>query len=463
MRLVAESAESHGAWIVALKWLEGGCKGPPPRGDPRMYPGGIPPRALTSFEWARISSNYGMLDLPFSKLSKLVHLLQEKRTLGVTQAFSREYLLYTTFCCEQYAYQTAASDLDQRLSGIEHAIEACDGLNFRQTMEQLCLVGYGKINSLPFRQQMELYERESEFVALRLLQASLGAFVCLKLESKGSEGFLKRMHPFWRQHRGVYRIAVAQCRDQRIRTLTVLMKLVRRQRPVVKLVEYLQREQELESRHRDFQKERDTIEEKKRLDALPRAERRKEMTRIEREKREAAEAAKNALGLTKSTSADTSETMANPLAGSFTTPEKPQAPGRPPLSVTIPAAEDETPMTDKEKKAAEKAAKKQKKAADKAAKKAEKEAKKNGGKVDPGAGGAAATLAAPVAAPRPGGSGLEVEGITSLKQGNAHEAALDLLSGDQDQLAMLDDLESLGDGLGALGSPTESVGVIDEV
>ena len=36
MKLVAESAEAYGAWIVALKWLEGGCKGPPPRDNPRM-------------------------------------------------------------------------------------------------------------------------------------------------------------------------------------------------------------------------------------------------------------------------------------------------------------------------------------------------------------------------------------------------------------------------------------------
>ena len=36
LRLVAESAESYGAWIVALKWLEGGCRGRPPRDDPHM-------------------------------------------------------------------------------------------------------------------------------------------------------------------------------------------------------------------------------------------------------------------------------------------------------------------------------------------------------------------------------------------------------------------------------------------
>lgn len=37
LKLVAECAEAHGAWIVALKWLEGGCKGRAPRDDPHMY------------------------------------------------------------------------------------------------------------------------------------------------------------------------------------------------------------------------------------------------------------------------------------------------------------------------------------------------------------------------------------------------------------------------------------------
>lgn len=179
------------------------------------YPGGIPPRPLNGFEMTRIQTNYGMLDLPFRKLSRLIHLLQEKRTLEVTQAYSREYLLYATFCCEMYAYRTAASDLQQRLSGIEHAIEACDGLNFRQTMETLCLMHYGKNNSLDYRKQTECYQRESEFVAVRLIQAACSAMVCLKLVEKGKGP----RHWFWKKHKEIYKIAIVRARDQRIRTL----------------------------------------------------------------------------------------------------------------------------------------------------------------------------------------------------------------------------------------------------
>jgi hypothetical protein len=40
MRLIADSQEEKDAWIVAMRWLEGNCDGPPPRKDPRMYPVG---------------------------------------------------------------------------------------------------------------------------------------------------------------------------------------------------------------------------------------------------------------------------------------------------------------------------------------------------------------------------------------------------------------------------------------
>ena len=82
-------------------------------------------------------------------------------------------------------------------------------------METLCLVQYGKINCLSYREQTECYEKESETVALRLLQAACGAYVCLKLEQKGKGP----KHWFWRKHKGIYRIAVIRARDQRLRTL----------------------------------------------------------------------------------------------------------------------------------------------------------------------------------------------------------------------------------------------------
>ena len=96
MKLVADSQEEKAAWIVALKWLEKNCEGPPPRKDPRMYPGGIPARPLTSFEWSKMNANVGLLDLPLSSTRSFLQLLQEQGKLGVTQAFNRDFVRETT-------------------------------------------------------------------------------------------------------------------------------------------------------------------------------------------------------------------------------------------------------------------------------------------------------------------------------------------------------------------------------
>lgn len=85
---------------------------------------------------------------------------------------------------ELHAYQTVASDRAQRLSGIEGAIQAIDGLNFMKTLSQLCLINYGKLNSWSYRDQVENYELESEFVAMRLIQAAVGAWAALRAQEK---------------------------------------------------------------------------------------------------------------------------------------------------------------------------------------------------------------------------------------------------------------------------------------
>jgi hypothetical protein len=162
-----------------------------------------------------MSANVGLLDLPLSSTRPFLQLLQEKGKLGVTQAFNRDYVLYTTFQMELHAYQTTASDRAQRLSGIEGAIQAIDGLNFMKTLTQLCLINYGKINSLSYRGQVENYELESEFVAMRLIQAAVGAWVALRAQEKW--GSTHPVHPLWRRKTEAYRIGVIAMRDQRLR------------------------------------------------------------------------------------------------------------------------------------------------------------------------------------------------------------------------------------------------------
>ena len=235
--LIADSEEQHAAWVRALKWLEDGCRENvhAVRKDPRMYPGGIPPRPLKEFEWAILKANVGLLDLPFCSIRSLLHMLQHHRVLGVTEAFDREFSLWVTFQFELYTFQTVDTDFAQRMSGIEHAIEACDGCNFAKALHTMCLIKTGRLNSLNFRKQMEAFQKESEYIAVRIIQAVVGAWVALKLvERRSTNGNrLFPSHPFWQQHPNIYQRAVLACRDQRLRTLSLLLKLVRRQKPMI--------------------------------------------------------------------------------------------------------------------------------------------------------------------------------------------------------------------------------------
>lgn len=139
-----------------------------------------------------------------------------------------------------YTYQTHASDVAQRLSGIEHTIEACDGLNFGKALRQLCLVMGGRLNCLSYRKQVEEYEQEQEYVALRIIQTVTSAWVALRARKKFPK--THPHHPFWRKHDSIYESAVLACRDQRLRTLNLLLKLVRRQKPAIDLIQFLDKE-----------------------------------------------------------------------------------------------------------------------------------------------------------------------------------------------------------------------------
>ena len=219
-----------------------------------------------------------------------------------------------------------------------------------------------------------------------------------------------------------------------------LNKLVRRQRPVAQLVEYLQKEKEIQSKHRDFKKEQEAIKEQKRFDALDKAGKRRELARMQREKRLAAEALV-AQETTENPMAGSS--ICNPDADTMSTPNK-NPPG---LSVQIPGDEDggEGERTSapnyESKKQREKREKKEAKQRAKEAKKRAKEEKKLR-KMKGQSGDSEGTRpAAPSVAPRPGG--MEVEHAGVLGQ-DSHVAALSLLSGDtSEQLAELDNLGSL--------------------
>lgn len=237
MRLIASSWQEKAAWMVALKWLEGNCVGKSPRSDPRMYPGGIPPKPLTRNEWSILRKEVGVLDLPFNNVRKLLRLLQNRGLLKVTDAFSRDYVLYTSFQLELHAYRTALSDTMQRASGIERSIQACDGLNFHMVLKHLCLAACGKTNSLSYREQMEQYSHESEFIAARMILTAVGAWVAVRARQKwGDAKHSSTPHPahaIWRRNQKAYIVGVIAVRNQRLRILTDLMRAARKTRPAV--------------------------------------------------------------------------------------------------------------------------------------------------------------------------------------------------------------------------------------
>ena len=217
-----------------------------------------------------------------------------------------------------------------------------------------------------------------------------------------------------------------------------LMKLVRRQRPVAELVAFLQKERDTQEKHRNFKREQQAIREAKRLQELPKAARRRELARIQHEKRLAAQASVE------------QEIVQNPLAGSvprsidadsgMETPKKNRPDG---LRVRIPGSDEDLADAEDGNKEVKQRQKEVKKRA-----REEKKRRKMTGQSGDGA-----PSRRPLVARQK--DGFEVEDGTLGRGG--HVAALSMISGFpgdvSEQLAnfqSLGDLEAL-DSLEALG------------
>ena len=250
LKLIADTPEQKAGWLLVLHWLADGLSSVQElRRDPRMLAGGVAPRHLTDLELTLIRSSIGLLDLPFSSLRSLLVLLQRKSVLGVTNAYGREYLLYMSFQAEIYCYQSSGSDRKQRLSGIESTLQACDGINFDSFLTQLCIVNYGKLNSLSYREQMAQFKREREFVALSTIQAGVAFWVarrsCQMWPERHPSGQLSGVPrvcwpclqlmwlsvgcvavAWWRAHSATHQSSKGRF-ECRLRTLQLLRQLVR--------------------------------------------------------------------------------------------------------------------------------------------------------------------------------------------------------------------------------------------
>jgi hypothetical protein len=87
---------------------------------------------------------------------------------------------------------------------------------------------------------MEENAFEMEYVALRIIQAAVSEWMARWVHKKkpGQQPH-GRFSDWWRKHSSVYLIAIRAARDTRLRTLKLLLKLVRRMKPdVPQLVDY---------------------------------------------------------------------------------------------------------------------------------------------------------------------------------------------------------------------------------
>jgi hypothetical protein len=238
--VVADSEEQRDSWIVLLQWLAAGCKGPPPYNDEHLRDHNIVPRRITTLQWYQLQSNVTLLDMPFEYLRSLFLKMQRKGILRMVDGHNREYLIYATFQIELYAYRTEESRLAAKAANTKKFLNGCHGVNMSLCLHRLVMLNYGKVQSLTYRESMEENAFEMEYVALRIIQAAVSEWMARWVHKKkpGQQPH-GRFSDWWRKHSSVYLIAIRAARDTRLRTLKLLLKLVRRMKPdVPQLVDY---------------------------------------------------------------------------------------------------------------------------------------------------------------------------------------------------------------------------------
>jgi hypothetical protein len=136
----------------------------------------------------------------------------------------------------------------QRNSGIERTLQAADGLNFTKVLEQLCLISCGKAKSLPYAELSKSYTLDSEFIAVQTILAGVGAWAALRAHDKwGDPEQVESPHPnnpIWRRNPAAYRAGVLAMRNQRLRVLGDLRRIIAKDRPQADLDGFLAREEQ---------------------------------------------------------------------------------------------------------------------------------------------------------------------------------------------------------------------------
>ena len=115
-----------------------------------METGGIKCAPLSEGEWRSIETRPGLVDLPFSSLNQFFLAVQEKGVLAFNNAHDREYRAYTMFQLEMESYLTRESQQAKQEQGAEFVLHGVDGINMHSGLHRMCLLNYGKVQSLSY-------------------------------------------------------------------------------------------------------------------------------------------------------------------------------------------------------------------------------------------------------------------------------------------------------------------------
>lgn len=255
-RFRCASAEVKYSWLQAIAWVERGCKG--------AQPPKIAAPMICDEDLRLVENDPSTVDLPIAKCRHLLYNLKEFECLGLKAG--RESTLYATFQLELHAWKKAYhKDKRRKNSGSGASVDAFHGLDFKRTLERLCLLRYGKASSLSYHQMMDEYEHERAHVALHTIQTCILAWTYHRRGSKA--GRHNQIHRMWKKgHKDdgellqCYFHAVDAIKAFRLKCLSNLGKVVAKQNPDIWHGKW------------DPSKVKQTTEEKKRAKKMAKAE-----------------------------------------------------------------------------------------------------------------------------------------------------------------------------------------------
>jgi adenylate kinase family enzyme len=228
-RFRVASPEVKYSWLQAIAWVERGCDGPRP---PMIA---VP--SICDEDMKRVENDPSTVDLPIAKCRHLLYNLRQFDCLGLKEG--RDATLYATFQLELHAWKKVyQKDRRKKITGAGASVDSFHGLDFKLTLQRLCLLRYGKAQSLSYHQMMDEYEHEKAHIALHMIQTCLLAWIYRRRGTYTGTDKRRAVHAMWKKGH-MPEGEVAQCyfsairgvRNIRFEALSHLRRLVNKQNP----------------------------------------------------------------------------------------------------------------------------------------------------------------------------------------------------------------------------------------